>query len=93
MVTLSLKETHSSAHQQSGSGSCGEELISSREEAKHASKERSNYKTYVVVEGDNPYSIARRLRISYSELLRLNNIREPTKVQTGAKLKIPADSK
>lgn len=45
---------------------------------------------YEVVAGDNPYSIARRLGVSYQALLDLNNIDDPTKLQIGQKLKVPA---
>jgi LysM repeat protein len=44
---------------------------------------------YVVVSGDNPYSIARRLGVSYQDLLEANNIDDPTKLQIGQKLKVP----
>ena len=43
---------------------------------------------YVVAKGDNPYSIAKRFGISYTELLKVNNIQDPTKIQIGQKLKI-----
>lgn len=45
--------------------------------------------TYVVVKGDNPYSIAKKLHVSYSDLLSTNDIKDPTKIQIGQKLKIP----
>jgi LysM repeat protein len=45
---------------------------------------------YEVVAGDNPYSIARRLGVSYQDLLTLNSIDDPTKLQIGQQLKIPA---
>lgn len=45
--------------------------------------------TYTVAKGDNPYSIARRYHVSYQDLLTLNNIEDPTKIQIGQKLKIP----
>jgi LysM repeat protein len=44
---------------------------------------------YEVVAGDNPYSIARSLGVSYQDLLQLNNIEDPTKLQIGQKLKVP----
>lgn len=44
---------------------------------------------YEVVAGDNPYSIARRLGVNYQDLLTLNAIDDPTKLQIGQKLKIP----
>ena len=46
--------------------------------------------TYVVAKGDNPYSIAKKLKVSYNELIALNEIKDPTRVQIGQKLKIPA---
>ena len=44
---------------------------------------------YTVAKGDNPYSIAKRYHVSYQDLLALNNIEDPTKIQIGQKLKIP----
>lgn len=44
---------------------------------------------YVVAKGDNPYSIAKKLKVSYSDLLKKNNIEDPTKLQIGQKLIIP----
>ncbi len=43
-----------------------------------------------MAKGDNPYSIAKKLHVSYSELLSVNEIKDPTKIQIGQKLKIPA---
>ena len=45
--------------------------------------------TYVVAKGENPYSIAKKLHVSYNELLAANGIKDPTKIQIGQKLKIP----
>lgn len=45
--------------------------------------------TYVVKKGDNPYSLAHRFHVSYSELLKINNITDPKKLQIGQKLIIP----
>jgi LysM repeat protein len=45
---------------------------------------------YVVAKGDNPYNIAKKLHVSYSELIAINEIKDPTRVQIGQKLKIPA---
>jgi LysM repeat protein len=47
-------------------------------------------KTYVVVKGDNPVTIARKLKVSYDDLLALNHIEDPRKLQIGQKLLIPA---
>ncbi|MFV0338958.1 MAG: LysM peptidoglycan-binding domain-containing protein [Chthoniobacterales bacterium] len=47
---------------------------------------------YTVVKGDNPYSIAKQLKVSYTKLLEVNNIDDPTKLQIGQKLKIPSSN-
>lgn len=44
---------------------------------------------YVVAKGDNPYTIAKKLHVSYNELLSINDIKDATKIQIGQKLKIP----
>ena len=46
-------------------------------------------KTYVVVKGDNPVTIAKKLKVSYDELIALNHIEDPRKLQIGQKLLIP----
>lgn len=46
-------------------------------------------KVYVVAKGDNPVSIARKLKVSYDELLSLNHIEDPRKLQIGQRLLIP----
>ncbi|MEO5721052.1 MAG: LysM peptidoglycan-binding domain-containing protein, partial [Chthoniobacterales bacterium] len=53
----------------------------------------SDGKTYVVVKGDNPVSIARKLKVSEGELLAINHIDDPRKLQIGQKLIIPASKK
>lgn len=44
---------------------------------------------YVVVKGDNPVAIAKKLHVSYNALISANDIKDPTKIQIGQKLKIP----
>ena len=46
-------------------------------------------KTYVVAKGDNPVTIAKKLKVSYDELLALNHIDDPRKLQIGQKLLLP----
>ena len=46
-------------------------------------------KFYVVAKGDNPVSIARKLKVSQSELLAANQIDDPRKLQIGQKLIVP----
>jgi LysM repeat protein len=42
------------------------------------------------MKGDNPVVIAKRLGVSEEELLKLNGISDPKKLQIGQELKIPA---
>ncbi|MDQ6623852.1 MAG: LysM peptidoglycan-binding domain-containing protein [Verrucomicrobiota bacterium] len=44
---------------------------------------------YVVAKGDNPVKIAKKLKVSESELLALNHIDDPRKLQIGQKLLVP----
>jgi LysM repeat protein len=46
--------------------------------------------TYTVEKGDNPYSIARKFGVSYQKLIEINQIEDPTKIQIGQILKLPA---
>jgi LysM repeat protein len=50
-------------------------------------------KTYVVVKGDNPVKIAKRLKVPYAALMAINGNPDPTHLQIGQKLKIPATAK
>ena len=50
-------------------------------------------KTYVVVKGDNPVTISKKLKVSYDELIALNHIEDPRKLQIGQKLLIPSKTK
>jgi LysM repeat protein len=55
-----------------------------------ADKPASSGKTYIVKKGDNPVTIAKRLKVSYGDLIALNHIEDPHKLQIGQKLLIPA---
>ena len=44
---------------------------------------------YVVAKGDNPYTIAKKLHVSYNALMEANGIKDATKIQIGQKLKVP----
>lgn len=46
-------------------------------------------KTYTVVKGDNPVTIARHHKVSEADLLELNQITDPRRLQINQKLKIP----
>jgi LysM repeat protein len=49
----------------------------------------SSEKTYIVKRGDNPVTIAKRLKVSYNDLIALNHIEDPHTLQIGQKLLIP----
>jgi LysM repeat protein len=49
----------------------------------------SSGKTYVVKKGDNPVGIAKKLKVSYNDLIALNHIDDARKLQIGQKLLVP----
>ena len=49
----------------------------------------SSGKTYIVKRGDNPVTIAKKLKIPYDDLISLNHIEDPRKLKIGQKLVIP----
>lgn len=53
----------------------------------------SSGKTYVVKKGDNPVGIAKKLKVSYGDLVALNLIDEPRKLKIGQKLLVPEAAK
>lgn len=61
--------------------------------AKQKSEATSTGDTYTVAKGDNPYKIAKKLGVTYQSLLEANNIEDPTKLQIGTVLKVPAKKK
>ncbi len=46
-------------------------------------------KVYAVKKGDNPVTIAKKLKVPYDDLIALNHIDDPRKLQVGQKLLIP----
>jgi len=67
------KEDHKTEHAKSGG----------------ATASGDSEKVYVVAKGDSPVTIAKKLKVSYDELLALNHIEDPRKLQIGQKLLIP----
>lgn len=49
----------------------------------------SSGQTYVVAKGDNPYSIAKKFKVTQDALMKANKIDDPRKLQIGQKLVIP----
>ena len=58
-----------------------------------AAKPVSSGKTYVVKKGDNPLTIAKKLKVPYDDLIALNHIEDPRKLRIGQKLLIPKTTK
>jgi len=58
-----------------------------------ASPSTNGMTEYTVAKGDNPYKIAKKFKITPSDLMKVNNITDPKKIQIGQKLKIPASHK
>ena len=50
-------------------------------------------KIYTVVRGDNPVTIARKLKVPYEDLIALNHIEDPRRLQIGQRLLIPKAAK
>ncbi len=58
-----------------------------------AAKPVPSGKTYVVKKGDNPVTIARKLKVPYDDLIALNHIEDARKLRIGQKLLIPKTTK
>ena len=54
-----------------------------------ATADHKTPKTYVVRKNDNPVKIAREQGCNYDDLMKVNNIKDPKKIQAGQVLKIP----
>jgi LysM repeat protein len=53
----------------------------------------SSGKVYTVEKGDKPVTIAKKLKVSYDDLMALNHIEDPRKLQIGQRLLIPKTTK
>ena len=53
----------------------------------------NSHQVYTVRPGDTLYDISLAYGISWKELAELNKIKDPTKMQVGTKLRLPADAK
>jgi LysM repeat protein len=53
----------------------------------------SSGKVYTVARGDNPVTIAKKLKVSYGDLIALNHIEDPRKLRIGQKLLVPKTTK
>ena len=55
----------------------------------HARTAVASEKTYIVKKGDNPVLIAKKFKVSYDDLIALNDIKDAHKLRIGHKLLIP----
>jgi LysM repeat protein len=55
----------------------------------HAKVPASSGKVYTVVKGDSPVKIAKKLKVSYEDLIALNHIEDPRRLKVGQKLLVP----
>jgi len=55
----------------------------------HAHAPLSSGKSYTVKKGDNPVTIAKKLKVPYDDLMAVNDIDDPHKLKIGQKLLIP----
>jgi LysM repeat protein len=70
--------------------------IAKDEHPKSSAEEKepvSSGKSYTVVKGDNLVTIAKKQKVSYGDLVALNHIEDPRKLQIGQKLLIPKITK
>ena len=86
---LSLKDDHANSssvvNQPSRKATAGREAV--------PAKPVSSGKTYVVKKGDNPVTIAKKLKVPYDDLMAVNHIEDPRKLRIGQKLLIPKATK
>ena len=71
-------------------------LIAKDEGPKSSEDEKapvSSGKIYTVMKGDNPVTIAKKLKVPYADLIALNHIADSRKLQIGQKLLIPKTTK
>jgi LysM repeat protein len=59
----------------------------------HGKVPTASGKVYTVGKGDKPVTIAKKLKVSYDDLMALNHIEDPRKLQIGQKLLIPKTPK
>jgi len=89
--TVSAAETTTKAKEESPKAVVKEErkAIPVKPTAENAPKAEPAKKTYVVAKGDTPVSIAKKFKITSSQLLAANDIEDAHKLKIGQKLTIP----
>ena len=87
---VSTSPTKSAAPVASASAAAAEPEIRRAHAVTKAAED--SHKTYTVQKGENPVIIAKKLHVSYDELLALNHIDDPRKLKIGQKLLVPNKS-
>jgi LysM repeat protein len=64
-------------------------IVKDEQKTEHATLPAHSGKVYTVVKGDNPVTIAKKLKVSYDDLIVVNHIEDPRKLQIGQKLLVP----
>ena len=85
---VSLKDEHSNA-----SSELSKPSRKATATDQSTAKPASDAKTYIVRKGDNPVTIAKKLKVPYDDLMELNGIEDPRKLRIGQKLLIPKTTK
>ena len=80
-----LQKENTEREDTKASHSPSKSLVKDDHKAQHAKS--SEHVT--VVKGDNPVTIAKKLKVSYDDLIGLNHIEDPRKLQIGQKLLVP----
>jgi LysM repeat protein len=70
----------------------GEHKAEHAKSTEHATAPAHSGKVYIVVKGDNPVTIAKKLKVSYDDFIALNHIEDPRKLQIGQKLLVPTQT-
>lgn len=58
--------------------------------SQEAQKQEEEYTIYKVQSGDTLFSIAKKFNVKMDDIIKLNNLEDPNKLQVGQELKIPA---
>jgi LysM repeat protein len=83
------REDAKASHPPSKSLVKGDQKPQHAKSSEHATVPAHSGKVYTVVKGDNPVTIAKKLKVSYDDLIALNHIENPRKLQIGQKLLVP----
>lgn len=89
---ISVKELRDNNNLSSDTLRVGQKLMlpsNARESAVTTTSKLGGDGTYTVVRGDSIYVIAKRFGVSQADLMRVNNISSPERLQIGQTLKIP----